>query len=414
MTGVRVVGAGLSGLTTAWRLTEAGITVDIVESTQRPGGLIETMSTPYGPVERAANAFVWSPSVERLFRSLDLTPRFAGAASRRRYIFRDGRPRRWPLRFGETCALAWRAAVAMATGRSKPFGRETVVAWANRAWGPAATRWLISPALQGLYAAPADELAAAAIVGGTAPMVGRRRPSTIAAPAGGMSDLVNRLVEKLRERGTTFTFGARIDSLDPSIPTVVATSARAAAPLVQPHAPALAAALAALPMTTLGLATAVFPPHDGDVHGFGVLFPRGCGINALGVRFDSDIFPVDTDRTWRTETWIVRMDVTGAEPPDAGAWWRTVAADRRALTGRSDEPVEVVTTFRPHALPVYGSGVLDVRDRLAELPPWLALAGNYMGRLGASKLLDVADDAAARLDRRLQAMSRRSASAIPV
>jgi oxygen-dependent protoporphyrinogen oxidase len=415
MNAARVVGAGLSGLAAAWRLIEAGFSVEIIEASSRPGGLIETIGTPHGRIEGAANAFVWTESVASLFASVDIAPQFASRASRRRFIFRDGRPRRWPLSSSETASLAVTRLLALAKGRNRPVGRESVEAWGERVWGKPATRWLLSPALQGLYAAPGDQLAAGAVFGHGASSP-RRRASRIAAPAGGMSALLQRLVERLRARGATCSFGVRLESLDPSIPTVIATCAKAAAPLVEPHAPRLGSALAALPMTTLGMATAFFAPNDQDLHGFGVLFPRGCGVEALGVRFDSDIFPAHQASNWRTETWITRMDGSTCGLLDSSQLWRAASADRRILTGRNDDPVDVVTTCRPQALPLYGPGVLDIQARLTELPPWLALAGNYMGRLGASKLLDVAGEAAARIARGrvAQAQNLRTASAIPV
>jgi oxygen-dependent protoporphyrinogen oxidase len=228
-----------------------------------------------------------------------------------------------------------------------------------------------------------------------------------------MSALMNRLVERLAQRDVLITFGERVEALDPAVPTVVATSARAASALVAPHAPRLGASLASLPMTTLALSTAFFRPDDRDLHGFGVLFPRGCGVEALGVRFDSDIFPED-QRKWRVETWITRLDSPTGNACDSSTLWPSAAADRRVVTGRTDEPVAVVTSCGWQALPLYGSGVLEIQRQLTDLPPWLALAGNYMGRLGASKLLDVAGEAAARAGRLSHASNRRSASANPV
>lgn len=413
MSAARVVGAGLSGLAAAWRLAEAGFAVEIVEATERPGGLIETIGTPHGRIEAAANAFVWTPSVATLFESFDITPQFASTEAGRRYIFRDGLPRRWPLDAAETVTLALRGARVALTRRSAPAGRETVLEWGDRIWGPAPTRWLISPALQGLYAAAAGELAAGAVVGNGGSFM-RRGISKIARPVGGMTALMDRLVERLRQQGTTFTFGARLDALDPSVPTVVATDASAAAALVEPHAPRLAAALASLPMTSLALTTCFFRPDERDLHGFGVLFPRDCGVEALGVRFDSDIFPAEQDPKWRVETWITRMDGSNGDLLDSSQLCRAAAIDRLALTGRINDPVDVVTTYRPDALPLYGSGVLDVQSRMADLPPWLALAGNYMGRLGASQLLDVATEAATRVVRLNHPQSRRRASDTPV
>jgi protoporphyrinogen oxidase len=167
-------------------------------------------------------------------------------------------------------------------------------------------------------------------------------------------------------------------------------------------------------MTTLGLTTAFFPRDDRDLHGFGVLFPRDCGVEALGVRFDSDIFPAHQDPKWRVETWITRVDDSKCGFLDSSQLWRVTAIDRLVLTDRIDEPVDVVSTFRPQALPLYGSGILEIQNRLTDLPPWLALAGNYVGRLGASKLLDVAGEAATRVARPSQAHKRRSANDTPV
>jgi oxygen-dependent protoporphyrinogen oxidase len=390
----------LSGLAAAWQLADAGFSVEVFETADRPGGLIETIDSPHGPIERAANAFVWTPAVATLFQSLDLAPRFASPDARRRYIFRDGRPRRWPLHPSETLTMGLRAAGAALARRSAPVGSEGVLDWGHRVWGRAATRWLIAPALQGIYAARADDLAAGAVFGSAGSSLARRgRASLLAAPWGGMSVLMNRLVDRLRYRGVRFSFGTHLESLDPSVPTVVATSATAAGPLVAPHAPDLGAAIARLPMTTIGMATAVFPQRDDDLRGFGVLFPRGCGVDALGVRFDSDVLPVDGNRTWRVETWISRVHDASSNPSGSSRLWQTVANDRRLLTGRSEEPHAVFTVCRPRALPVYSAGVLDIQQHLAELPPWLALAGNYMGRLGASKLLDVAGEAAGRIAR---------------
>ena len=129
-----------------------------------------------------------------------------------------------------------------------------------------------------------------------------------------------------------------------------------------------------------------------------MLFPRGCGIRALGVRFNSDIFESGgRPAAWRSETWISGPDDTAHQLPDDVEAQAAMIADRQALTGRADDAVAVHLTRRPQALPVYGNSVLDIQRRLGDLPPGLALAGNYLGRIGAAKLLDVAREAAERL-----------------
>ncbi len=407
---VRVIGAGLSGLATAWCLAEAGAEVEVVEAAPRPGGLIETLHTPEGLVERAANGFLWNPTTERWFHDLGITPCVANDASRRRFIFRNGRARRWPLSVAETTVLAAHAGRAWLQGALAPRAAETIAGWSTRIGGAAATRWLVAPALQGIYAAPADRLSARAILtgrfdkgrrrarAGDAPRRSRAaRRTTLAAPAGGMGAFIERLYDGLRARGVAFTFGQPCDVLDPSVPTVVCTSAPAAARLLAPHAPGLAAAIGLVPMTAVVSATAFFAPDATDLRGFGVLFPRGAGIRALGVLFNAEIF--DGRATCRSETWIYGS-LAGAQPVPAPteipAW---IAEDRTCLTGRTDRPLAI--SHRPGdglaLLPVYDGTILTVQERLAELPPWLTLAGNYLGRLGVAKLLDVAREAAARI-----------------
>ncbi len=401
---VRVIGAGLSGLAAAWCLTEAGAEVEVLEAAAGPGGLIETVRTPEGLVERAANAFVWNETTERWFRDLDITPRRANDASRRRFIYRDGRPRRWPLTVRETAGLAARAGWAWVRRDLKPYPAETVAEWSTRIGGAATTQWLASPALQGIYAAPADRLSAAAVLGGRRDGAGtrRRRPRSpgLVAPPGGMGEFIERLFEGLRARGVDFAFGCPCDTLDPSIPTIVATPASAAAVLVAPHAPRLAEAIGLIPLTSVVSTTAFFTAAPNDLRGFGVLFPPGVGVRALGVLFNTEIF--EGRGTCRSETWIYGS-LAGTLPlPAAASVGDWIVEDRMRLTGRTDRPIALAPARAgaPPSLPVYDRTILTVQERLADLPPWLALAGNYLGRLGVARLLDLSRDAAQRMTMR--------------
>jgi hypothetical protein len=60
------------------------------------------------------------------------------------------------------------------------------------------------------------------------------------------------------------------------------------------------------------------------------------------------------------------------------------------LTGRTEPPIACYPTPWPQRLPVYGPAVLDVAARLGELPPWLTLRGNYLGKIGVSALVEAA------------------------
>jgi protoporphyrinogen/coproporphyrinogen III oxidase len=387
MSDVRVIGAGLSGLATAWYLTEAGARVEVVDAAARPGGLIRTAHTANGLVESAARAFTASERVDALFKAIGVEPVGTLPASRRRFIFRGGRPRRWPLSAGETIAAAARAASAWVRRDMRPRAdeEETVAVWGRRVVGPAATAWLIAPALQGIYATTPEELSAEAIFGGG------RRPSgggRLVAPRGGMGELVDRLHEALRAKGVTFAFDTRVDRIDASAPTAICTDAPAAATLLAPHAPALAAAIGRIRTVSLVAVSAFFEPHANDWRGLGVLFPRSSGVTALGVLCNTDMFP---DRgALRSETWIY-----GGSSIDAIQ--DQLMRDRATLTGRTSIPLALHITPHPDALPAYDAAVVRAQAALAGLPGAMAIAGNYLGRLGVSKLIDGAAEAAARL-----------------
>jgi oxygen-dependent protoporphyrinogen oxidase len=381
-TPVRVLGAGLSGLATAWFLAERGRQVVVDEAGPRAGGLIETRHLPEGLVEASARGFLWTDRVAALFAAAGVRPLFADERSKRRFIFRDGRPRRWPLGPIDTLSLLGHGGAALVTRGARARGDESVEAWGRRVLGQAGTTWLLGPALQGIYASPLEALSARAIFGG-----GRVRGKLATAPRG-MGELFDGLLAALSARGVTVRFSTRVDTLEPGIPTVVATPAPAAAQLVAPYAPGLAAAMAKVRMTHLLSVTAFYAPHPADTRGFGILFPRSVGIDALGVLFNSDMFAGRSE--YRSETWIYghsSADVIDALRADIDA---RLSRDRHVLTGRTDAPIACYPTPWPQALPVYGPAILDVARRLGELPPWLTLRGNYVGKIGVSALVEAA------------------------
>jgi oxygen-dependent protoporphyrinogen oxidase len=200
-------------------------------------------------------------------------------------------------------------------------------------------------------------------------------------------------VSALIARGATIRFSSSIDALDPNAPTIIATSAPDAARLVAAHAPGVSTALLKIRETNLVSVTAFYRRHPRDTRGFGILFPHGCGLAALGVLMNSDMFAGRSEL--RSETWIygdASPDHVDSVRADATAY---VTQDRFTLTGRDDRPVAVYPTTWAQRLPVYGPAVLEARARLSELPPWIRLCGNYTGKIGVSALVAQARELAA-------------------
>lgn len=387
MTRVRVVGAGLSGLASAWYLSRLGADVEVLEASARPGGLIGTRVETHGLVETAANALVCTSDVRELFEDLGLELLAPQPESRRRYIVRDGVPRRWPLSPLETAGTAARVGIRWATRTIAPRAGESVAAWGRRTLGSAATQHVLEPALQGIYAAPASLLSAEAIGLGR-----RRRRPGLAAPRAGMGALIGALHAALTRRGVRFTFGTAVEQIDRDAPTLICTNAPAAARLVasaglEPLAESLRS-VKTLPLVT---ATAFFEPAAADLRGFGVLFPPGAA-RARGVLFNSDTFMGRSDL--RSETWIFGgADVLRADDTEVA---RAIQDDRR-LIGGAGAPVSVHVTRVPAALPLYDEAILAVRQACDALPPWLGICGNYAGQIGVAGLLARARSEAGRL-----------------
>lgn len=385
-----VIGAGISGLASAWHLLQRGYSVTVFDSAAGAGGLIQTRQTPHGLVETAANAFVRDARVDAWLARLQLEPVTPRRASRRRYIFRNGRPRRWPLGPIESAGMSARLLRTAAARAFAAADGESVAQWGSRVIGRAATEFLLEPAMQGIYAAPANALSAAAIFSGR-----KRGRREIVAPRGGMGQFTTRLFELLQSRGVQFKLGAAVHAIDSRIPTVIATDVSSAARLLAPIAPAVAAPAARVRTAPLITATSFFQDVPSGLRGFGVLFPPGCGVSALGVLFNADIF--DDRGPFRSETWIVGDRDRSLTTLTDGELMVLLAADRFALYGRADRPLSVHVTRWPRAIPVYDEAILQLRHSLGELPRHVALAGNYLGRIGVSALLEYAETAAARV-----------------
>jgi protoporphyrinogen oxidase len=67
------------------------------------------------------------------------------------------------------------------------------------------------------------------------------------------------------------------------------------------------------------------------------------------------------------------------------------------MTGRHSDPLSMHITRWPEAIPVYDDAVGRVVEARTTLPPWLGLAGNYLGAIGVAALLRQAAAAADRL-----------------
>ncbi len=387
---ITVVGAGFSGLTTAYLLTKAGREVRIVEKTARAGGLIRTIRTEHGLVETAANGILNSARLEAMCADIGVPLLPTRPNGRKRFIYR-GKPRQMPLSFAETLRIPVGLIANAANPGPQPF--ETIAAWGARVLGKSATEYLLIPALGGIYAGDPNRLSASLIFGRAnlpdhlqtyGPQKARVRGT--GAPPNGMQQLIDGLIDYLRQRGAEISFSETVPFND-SDPTVVCLSASSAAAFLATESPGLSRQLARIEMLSLVTATCFFRQEAAKLKGFGCLFPHDQSFRARGVLFNDCIF--EGRGPAHSETWIFG----GALDPDVVSLndeelISTILEDRARFYRQPSNPLAVHIKRWPNTLPHYS---VDLERTLAKLPAPpsnIGLVGNYLGRIGLAKIFE--------------------------
>lgn len=389
---VHIIGAGFSGLTLAYRLSQKGIPVVVYDKKDRTGGLIQTVKLDQGFAETAAHSISRTVRIEKLCNDLGLSILEPSPLSRKRYIFRNGL-RRWPLSKFETFVMVVKALFAKLTGRLRPQKTETLAQWGRRNLGRKASHFLLETAMQGIYAGEAENLSASLILG---PMFNKNRErfKGIVGFQGGMNELIEALTKAVERNGGRFVLrkDVRMSDLDGSI--VVATDAASAAELFAPHQPKVSRLLEKIEILPLTTVTANYKLAQLP-QGFGCLIPRSQNISAVGVLFNSSIF--SRQWTFRSETWIfggATDKMTVALSDDQLK--KTLLSDRKNVLGTLTAPQEVFISRWKKALPHYSIQLENILGELGPLEEKLKeekiyLHGNYLSGIGLSKILERTD-----------------------
>ncbi len=175
---VVVVGAGIAGLTAAFRLRQRGVPVAVLEAGRRVGGRMTTDAVYGYVIDRGAQFLSTAyPILTGLIGALGLRAAFR-KTSPWAAIRRDGRFRRlryddpWSLvrggllRWGEWLRLGWSSVPESVALFSRPvndygawadFDDEPSTPWYNARYGPWMTEYLIEPLLEGFYFQSPDE-----------------------------------------------------------------------------------------------------------------------------------------------------------------------------------------------------------------------------------------------------------------
>ncbi|MBS1766349.1 MAG: protoporphyrinogen oxidase [Acidobacteria bacterium] len=351
---ILVLGGGLSGLLAAWHLKRRGEDVEVWEAQDAPGGWVQTLPWDGGHLERGPQGVLMAPgsAVERLFRELGLESRSPGHGAR--WVGKGGSLVPVPAKppgILTTRLMPWRARLRLL---GEPFvpvraaePEEGLSAFIARRMGHGAAEHLLPAMVAGILAAPAEGLSVDALPklrlweskGSLFRALKSEPRSELRVPKGGMGALTQALAarvdircglraERIERAGSRWrVMGGGVAREADRV--ILACPAFEAAPLMGDLAPQSAAALEAMPYTSVRLFHSRHLPLPVIQDSFGFLVHPPEGRGHLGTLVPSWMDPDSAP----TGTMQLRTFIGGAfeADPALASWPGVMAALKRWL-----------------------------------------------------------------------------------
>jgi oxygen-dependent protoporphyrinogen oxidase len=338
-----VLGAGITGLTLAWRLQQKGRSIRITEAGSQVGGSVITQSRQGYLWEEGPNSFTPAPALLNLIADLGLAQDLLWADGKLpRYVW--WQEELLPIPLSPPAAIG--SPLLSVGGKLRalrgllgfvgypPGSEETVREFFTRQLGSEVVERLVIPFVSGVYAGDADQLSASAAFARFADLEAQygslfaglwqapRPPKPPLSPAihpapkrgqlgslrQGLQHLPQTLAQKL---GSSLSLGWRAQSLratdsgyavkfeTPSgSQTLYARSvalgipAYAAAEVLRDYQSQVSETLEEIPYSAVAVVTLAYPADALPIlEGFGHLIPRSQGLRTLGTIWASSLFP---------------------------------------------------------------------------------------------------------------------------
>jgi oxygen-dependent protoporphyrinogen oxidase len=417
---VLIIGAGISGLTTAFHLTRDGLRVTVLEASSRVGGAIQTLTDGPWRFELGPSTVLESnESVSRLIREagLDREKLTALPSAKRRFLWKGDRLHALPGGPGSFLAtplfpVAAKLRLLREPWIPRPAGEpeETIAQLVRRRLGQDFLDYAVGPFVSGVYAGDPERLAVrwavpkihalerdhgSLIRGAMARRKGASPGGAMISFREGLEELPRRLAARIGdvrtgvacERLIRTDSGFRAETSAGAFAAeraVLAVPADVAASLLDDATGGESRPLAEIPYAAVAVVALGYRRADvaHPLGGFGFLAPRKEGLRVLGCLFPSEIFP---DRAPAGHVALSAF-VGGRTDPEIAGWdddriIAAVEADLRRALGVSGAPVFRVVRRWPRAIPQYELGhrrYLDLARRLESTLPGLRLGGNYL------------------------------------
>jgi oxygen-dependent protoporphyrinogen oxidase len=429
-----IIGAGISGLTTAYLLHKEGYDVVVLEQKDKVGGSIETVDANGFLFDRGPNSGLeTTPLIQQLVKELNLEDQFvyANREGNKRYILRNNELHALPMSppaFFKTKLFSGKAKLRLMAepfiGKSKDGYYQSIAEFVTRRLGKEFLDYAINPFVAGVYAGRPEELSVKSafpklyaleedyggiILGSIRSIRKRKKSKEVSKQSAkmfsfkdGMNVLPEAIADELGNRistgvevtsvrktadgnyGVTFRDGKQ--SLTLLADVVLSTiPAYKAAELFGHFDEKLIEHLNGIyypPVLVLYLVyekSAVGQPLDG----FGFLIPEKEEKSFLGAIWSSVIFPNRTDETKAAFTLFIGGSRDAGFVDDV----EQIVIDRarrefELLMKISAEPVLITKRFWPKAIPQYNLGYVEHEnffDHFEKDNKGLILGGNFRG-----------------------------------
>ncbi len=451
---VVIVGGGISGLATAYWLTQRGIRPVVLEALRFPGGTMRSRREGEWLIEHGPNsALETTPLLGAMLEGLGIADQriYASPASDKRYILRNGDLHALPMKpLAFLGSGLWSARGKLRLLQEPFIGRgrkeESVAEFVERRLGREFLDYAINPFVAGVFAGDPATLSVRyafpklfaleeeygglvkGMIGGARKRRARKEtakdrarmfsfregmltfPASIGKILGGdfHAGCTVRSIHRQRNNGRSRTFtvtyeaGGTRKTLEAAA-VVLSVPAYAASALVEPFSREAAQRLKNVyypPVTEvlLGFRKEQFAR---DLDGFGYLIPEQERRNILGTIWSSSIFP------GRAPDGHVALTtfVGGSRQPEMTAknddeLTECVLRDIHSIMGGNGRPVFTSIVRWDRAIPQYTIGygsVLQAIDRLEAEEPGLFLCGNYRGGIAVGDCVISGEKTAARV-----------------
>jgi len=437
---VVVIGAGIAGLTTAFRLKEAGINVTILEQSSSAGGCIRTISQNGYLLELGPNTFLNSSErLWKLARAVGLegdrieTPQ---KISRRRFVFKKdslikvtGGP---GILFSPLLSIRARARLL-----GEPFIKplrdgvdESLAGFVRRRLGGEVLDNLVTPFVSGIYAGDPERLSLASvfprlstvekkygsILRGMKELKSDLKSSGLGSFKGGIGMLSAALESALKDelkkdtrvigidrvndifRVKTEKSGEASDLLAGAV--ILATPAYSASGLIEPLSDSAGHALAGIEYAPILVIHTGFKSSDVpyQLDGFGFLVPRRNRVRQLGCLWSSSLFAgrAPSENVLLTSFMGGMLDKEAMDLSNDDIM-RTVLKDLSKTLSIKSRPQFACITRYTHAIPQYHIGhqkrIADVASALEKIRG-LFLTGSYFRGISVADTIEHAEGAA--------------------